>query len=611
MRTLIASARFGRALAVSVLTLALAAACGDVAEVVESAAETVPEAVAHAGAPLVPVLEFEGVFDPETGMLELTSLPYPEPVVAGDEHRTVSQAMYCEGRVTSGAFGTFSLSTVAEPLAHVDLGSALTIGTRPDDCVSDAELSDWRRTVYDVTGTFCARVRVTSRFDVPVSDVVAEVVAITPPEFSAYEYIDVSSVDGGPWAPCCGTGADPEALPDGAGEPSAAAGGMFLHGDLGPGESGAQQWTFRNPGGVFRFRGRLMARFPELPNGVDDNCDGVVDDGLGLFDDGATCRVGADCASGACVGGACVPECDDGLFGETCASTCPGGATTPCNGHGTCDDGRAGSGACMCSADFVGAACDDCAPGYWGATCAACPACQNGGVCADGIDGDGTCACPEGYIGDLCETEGSIDWTNLIAQVEAGDAATRDEFGCSVSVSGDTAVIGAWQDDDGGSDSGSAYVFVRAGDTWTEQAKLTASDASALDAYSDDGGVSDSGSAYVFVRAGDTWTEQAQLTASDAALGDHFGWSVSVSGDTAVIGAHGDGDAGVDGGSAYVFVRSGETWTQQAKLTASDAAGSDHFGRSVSVSGATAVIGAHYDDTAAGGNAGSAHFFGR
>jgi hypothetical protein len=211
-------------------------------------------------------------------------------------------------------------------------------------------------------------------------------------------------------------------------------------------------------------------------------------------------------------------------------------------------------------------------------------------------------------------------------KLTALDAAAGDYFGYSVSVSGDTAVIGAYSDDGIGTDSGSAYVFVRSGTTWTQQAKLTASDAALEDffgisvsvsgdtavvgAYGDDGIGSNSGSAYVFVRSGTTWTQQAKLTASDAAADDLFGRSVSVSGDTAVIGAYGDNGIGIDSGSAYVFVRSGTTWTQQAKLTASDAALEDFFGTSVSVSGDTAVIGAYGDDDGGSGS-GSSYVFTR
>jgi len=211
------------------------------------------------------------------------------------------------------------------------------------------------------------------------------------------------------------------------------------------------------------------------------------------------------------------------------------------------------------------------------------------------------------------------------AKLTAADAAANDFFGISVAVSGDTAVIGAYGDDDGGSLAGSAYVFVRSGGVWTQQAKLTASDAAANDSlgcsvavsgdtavigasYDDDGG-SAAGAAYVFVRSGEVWTQQTKLTASDAAQYDYFGCSVAVSGDTAVIGAYEDDDGGSDAGSAYVFVRSGGVWTQQAKLTAFDAAAVDYFGCSVAVSGDTAVIGAYCDDHARGTDAGSAHIF--
>ena len=219
---------------------------------------------------------------------------------------------------------------------------------------------------------------------------------------------------------------------------------------------------------------------------------------------------------------------------------------------------------------------------------------------------------------------GGTLWTQQ-AKLVAGDAAAFDQFGVSVAVSGDTAVIGAHLDDDPVSDSGSAYVFVRSGGTWTQEAKLVAADGIADDqfgnsvsvsgdtavigAVGDDDGGSASGSAYVFVRSGGTWTQQAKLVAADAAAFDEFGGSVAVSGDTVVIGAFGDDDAGSASGSAYVFVRSGGTWTQQAKLVAADAAAFDRFGVSVAVSGDTAIVGANLDDDA-GGSSGSAYVVG-
>jgi predicted amidohydrolase len=218
-------------------------------------------------------------------------------------------------------------------------------------------------------------------------------------------------------------------------------------------------------------------------------------------------------------------------------------------------------------------------------------------------------------------------WTEQ-AKLIASDAAASDYFGVSVSIFGDTAAIGAFGDDlTGGTNAGSAYVFTRSGGAWTQQAKLTASDAAAFDsfgasvsvfgdtvivgAYEDDhAGGTNAGSAYVFVRSGGTWTQQTKLTASDAAASDVFGRSVSISGDKAVVGAYGDDQgSGAYAGSAYLFVRSGTVWSQQSKLTASDAAASDVFGVSVGISGDRAAVGANHDDNSGGTDAGAAYVF--
>src|SRR5262245_38472503 len=206
------------------------------------------------------------------------------------------------------------------------------------------------------------------------------------------------------------------------------------------------------------------------------------------------------------------------------------------------------------------------------------------------------------------------------AKLTAGDAASDDQFGAAVAISGETAVIGAPVDDTAaGPNAGSAYVFVRSGTGWSQQAKLTASDASAGALFGFSVAVAGdtvvvgasgdnmlAGSAYVFARSGTSWSQQAKLTASDAASGDRFGDAVGISGDTVVVGAS---DAASDAGAAYVFVRSGTSWRQQAKLTASDAAAFDLFGRALAVTGDSAVIGVVSDATAAGTNAGSAYVF--
>src|SRR5262249_42030330 len=113
------------------------------------------------------------------------------------------------------------------------------------------------------------------------------------------------------------------------------------------------------------------------------------------------------------------------------------------------------------------------------------------------------------------------------------------------------------------------------------------------------------GAAYTFVRSGAIWTQQAKLLASDGAPDDYFGFSVALSGDTALVGAPFEDGKGISSGSAYVFVRSGAVWTQHTKLLASDGGQEGDFGTSVSLSGDTALLGAPYDDA----NKGSAYVF--
>ena len=213
-------------------------------------------------------------------------------------------------------------------------------------------------------------------------------------------------------------------------------------------------------------------------------------------------------------------------------------------------------------------------------------------------------------------------WTEAPTQLTADDAADNDQFGYSVSISGDTALVGAQAV---GSNTGAAYVFTRSGDEWTQQAKLTATggvagdwfgvaasisgDTVVVGAYGVD---SNTGAAYVFTRSEETWTQQQKLTATDGAAGDFFGASVSVDGDTAIVGAYlADPDEKSSAGAAYVFTRSGETWTQQQKLKASDATATDMFGRSVSVCANTAVVGAWLADLPGAVNAGAAYVFTR
>ena len=250
------------------------------------------------------------------------------------------------------------------------------------------------------------------------------------------------------------------------------------------------------------------------------------------------------------------------------------------------------------------------------------------------------------------------NWTQQ-AYVKPSNTGMSDLFGAAVSVSGDTLAVGAYQEDsnatgangDGSNnsivDSGAAYIFVRSGTNWTQQAYLKASNRGTVDQFgralalsSDtlvvgspledssalgvngnqgDNTASASGAAYVFVRSGTNWTQQAYLKASNTGAGDSFGTSVAVSGDTLAVGANGEDSqaTGVNGdefsngslnsGAAYVFVRSGVDWTQQAYLKASVTQTNQAFGTAVSVSGNTLVIGA----TGEVSNAGAAYVFTR
>ena len=225
-------------------------------------------------------------------------------------------------------------------------------------------------------------------------------------------------------------------------------------------------------------------------------------------------------------------------------------------------------------------------------------------------------------------TRSGTNWSQL-AKLTAADGAKGDVFGISVALDGDTALIGADLDDDKGENSGSVYVYTRSKGTWSQQAKLTAADAGNVDIFGvrvaisgdtaliaarrDDDDVNgvDSGSAYVFIRSGTSWTQQAKLTANDAEAGDLFGFNVALYGDTGIVTAAMDDDKGPNSGAAYVFTRSGSDWSQQTKLTAADGAADDVFGWSVSLSGNTAMIGAPTSIFELPGGPGSAYIFQR
>lgn len=208
------------------------------------------------------------------------------------------------------------------------------------------------------------------------------------------------------------------------------------------------------------------------------------------------------------------------------------------------------------------------------------------------------------------------------ARLTGSDPDRFDAFGYSVAVCGNTAVVGGPSDDF----AGAAYVFVRTGDTWTEQARLTASDAAPLTGFGQEVAISGNvavvgapfagggfeGAAYVFLRSGSGWTEQTKLTGAGGPF-TGFGTSVAVSGSTVVIGepgAAGGPGIGPEAPAAYVFARSGTSWVPRAKLTASDARAYDRFGSAADLSGNTVLVGApEADRVSPRDDAGAAYVF--
>lgn len=209
------------------------------------------------------------------------------------------------------------------------------------------------------------------------------------------------------------------------------------------------------------------------------------------------------------------------------------------------------------------------------------------------------------------------------AQVEfkllPGDGQQDDAFGMVVGIDGDYAVVGApYDDNDNGADAGAVYIFQHQGNNWIELMKLLASDGAAEDYFGyavdidgdhvvvgacwDDDAGEKSGSAYIFQRDGDSWTEEAKLTAADAGEDDRFGIDIAICGNDVidgaylVIGAYKDVDNGTNSGSIYIYHRDGTNWIEQKKIVANNGAENDLFGSSVAFDKDRVVVGAYGDD---------------
>lgn len=200
------------------------------------------------------------------------------------------------------------------------------------------------------------------------------------------------------------------------------------------------------------------------------------------------------------------------------------------------------------------------------------------------------------------------------AKLTASDAHAGDTFGHAVSIAPEFCVVGAPHHDPNGRRAGAAYVFRLVGSRWIEDAKLAPRHPTGGDlfgysvsvsgpfilvgAYGDRDAGFAAGAAYVFKRTDAGWVQQAKLIAEDVSAGDLLGYSVSIAGDRAVLGAHRNSAASQQSGAAYMFQRFGDTWMEQVKLTPRDAKDNQLFGWSVAADAGHVAIGAHFDDHA-------------
>lgn len=244
------------------------------------------------------------------------------------------------------------------------------------------------------------------------------------------------------------------------------------------------------------------------------------------------------------------------------------------------------------------------------------------------------------------------------AYLKPSNAEASDQFGFPVAISGDTIVVGSYLEDsnqtsitngptasgdNSSTDSGAIYVFQRSGSTWSQQAYIKPSNVETQDFFgkglaisgdtivaganfedsnqititnggiaSSNNGALNAGAAYVFQRSGSTWVEQAYLKAPNAEAGDQFGEDVAISKDTIVVSAFAEAsnqititngqtassdNSSTNAGAAYVFKRTGSTWTQEAYLKAPNAKADEYFGVSLAIEGDTIAVGTIFEDS--------------
>lgn len=232
-------------------------------------------------------------------------------------------------------------------------------------------------------------------------------------------------------------------------------------------------------------------------------------------------------------------------------------------------------------------------------------------------------------------TRSGTTWTQQ-AYIKASNPDAGDYFGNAVSIDKDTLAVGSYGEDSGTSgidstptnligDSGAVYVFARSGTTWTQQAYIkshlpslndnfgisvsASGDSIAVGSWRDDGSVPginvsaadaspnfDAGAAYIYKRTGSTWSQEAYIKASNLATGDSFGYSVGLSGDTLVVGAKDQDITGSNAGAGYIYTRSGTTWSEQKIFYSNNLQATDTFGYAVGISNDTIAISSTFED---------------
>jgi hypothetical protein len=253
-------------------------------------------------------------------------------------------------------------------------------------------------------------------------------------------------------------------------------------------------------------------------------------------------------------------------------------------------------------------------------------------VGAPGADGEGT---DRGQAYLYLKSQGATDGWGQVKTLIASDTADGDYFGVSVSLSGDYAVVGAVGENGTGTDQGAAYIFYRnqgGTDNWGQIRKISAGDKGDDDGFGfsvsisggtilvgadgEDGAGTDRGAAYIFAKdqgGTDNWGQVAKLVSSDPGDADRFGYAVALDADSALVGSPEEDGSGTDRGAAYLFARDlggTDAWGLVKRIVPSDTADASSFGNALSLEGALAVIGAAWDDVG-GTNRGAVYVFGR